>query len=72
MAAIAPFETLPARLQRLRPLTIKRLVERHALLMISGGLRTGIYPSCQFLPSGRVVKGCLRFAQRSAAAISFP
>ncbi len=51
------FETLPARLQRLRPLTIKQLVERRALLMISGDLRTGIYPSCQFLPSGRVVKG---------------
>ncbi len=51
------FETLPTRLQELRPLTVKRLVERRALLMIGGDLGTGIYPSCQFLPSGQVIKG---------------
>ncbi len=51
------FETLPACVQSFRPLTIKRRVERYAMLAIGRGLQTCIFPSCQFLPSGQVVKG---------------
>jgi hypothetical protein len=50
-------ETLPDRLQRLQPRTIKSRVERFAILAIGHDLRTARFPSRQFLPDGRVVDG---------------
>ncbi len=66
------WETLPGRLPTHDPRLIRDRVKDCKMLAIGTDLRTAIYPSAQFLPSGHVVLGFRKWRRRLERSIGFP